>query len=661
MVKKSRGSKTKKRDGSIPPPPTATARPSDKNAAAPSDESKSEYYSNVDVARNLMEFFQNAISDEFPFDLSSVMDLYANGEKSETSLTDLKKLAEKEWVEASSQFAIAHTEDDKELHQSRMDEMVEVMAMPKLFLTFAKRHENPEAWAKIIATNDAIQQYETTTRGSVSSVLADHYGLSASASKAKDTSIDGEVPTPGESKNANIQQQATSETATTDNKNSASKEPSQSDEKQGDPTRFVPSSNSSFEPDLTVNPADYNVENKHEANKLLIKQKTFRKGGEPLEGLAELVATLVKHYNIPAIPEDSDVDVRNQHMLALMNTAALACRTFNINVDANVFSFGVQRSFASFTRSPGATNFLTKVFEKHMSDSKVLSTGNAQKRADWMEIQRKLIQLRARMATSNNFSEPLTPGEKRMLAKDAEKQQQSASGAYDSRYQNENANCYLAHMVEILLCIAPNDEYIQRRTVAELADLFTTACAFVHHKCHESGDKLRASIGAAREFRYDGLILNEIWGNLVQSSYMKTLTQSVRNTENCFLTVPRLLRITTMVTGLPSLWGLSIFWAPEDAPALIKLAEIEERWANSRSYVSYSIGWYIALGKERIINPLTDDQEQSGEQIIAYAIGQPQRARAIRIRPNAKPYRPDRNNNPIFPPHHSSSSTSSTP
>jgi hypothetical protein len=320
-----------------------------------------------------------------------------------------------------------------------------------------------------------------------------------------------------------------------------------------------------------------------------------------------------------------------------MHTALFITKQHDIKCAASVFEATNNSMFRGLMNNDTFQSLMRRAFEKHLEAAPAKREADPQKAADWQEIQNKLAELRKRQMNLTPFDEPLTNRELAMLDKDRRIAETRDDIPATLNYQNQNAMCYLAHIIDIVvrLRVLFAHKALNPQVLEQIA---LSAFALVHHKLHENGVKCIKSLEDSPDYKVLGISLADFWLSYMREGSFKTGDESKRQLTNACLTPARLLRITTMVTGMPSLWGISIWWNSQLLNHLYLLHRCEERLESWNS-IALSTVWYLALCKHEIINPLTDDQENSGERVIAEAIGQLASAREIRRRPNAKPFR----------------------
>jgi len=396
-----------------------------------------------------------------------------------------------------------------------------------------------------------------------------------------------------------------------------------------------------------VRPADLTIltpTNVHHRNIVLGHIRQLRRGVDPIVGMLEVVVETVRHYRIPAVPTGRGVDKRNLHWTRLMTSAFERARTLNITCDPRIFVVPEGGTFLHVSSDARMAEILQDTFQNHVETAVSEGVNDPQKTANYNNMMQRYHQLQSKERSLTEFDEPMTKSEKAFM-KRVESGGNKKRKPYKKRYQNENANCYLGVMIHLF------DEFVKKAPQAlnsdtnRLCDAFHSLCCYVHGKLHESVASAVEWFSANRTTTLLSVNLCEFWREIFDSPWFNTEASQERNIDNATLTIGRLLRVTTLVTGKDSLWGIAASFDRLLLDELVELWKLE-KFLENKVKISHAICWYVALERHTMISPIHDRQDLSGEQIIGNAVGR--QSRDIRIRPGATPFMLN-GNQPVFP------------
>jgi len=328
-----------------------------------------------------------------------------------------------------------------------------------------------------------------------------------------------------------------------------------------------------------------------------------------------------------------------------MKSAFERATTLNIAYDPRIFEVLESGTFGQVSLDARMVEILQDTLQNHMETATSEGVNDPQKTANYNSMMQRYRQLQSKERNLTEFDEPMTKSEKAFMRR-VESGGNKKRKPYKKRYQNENANCYLGIMVHLF------NEFVRKAPEAldcdtnYLCDIFYSLCCYVHGKLHESIASAIEWFSANRTATILSVNLCEFWREIFDSPWFNSEALQERNIDNATLTKGRLLRVTTLVTGKDSLWGIAASFDRLLLDELVELWKLE-KFLNNKVKISHAICWYIALERHTMISPIHDRQDLSGEQIIGNAIGKP--SRAIRMRPGATPFLLNCDQ-PMFPP-----------
>jgi len=366
-----------------------------------------------------------------------------------------------------------------------------------------------------------------------------------------------------------------------------------------------------------------------EKNNLLRMQKSMRKGGSPSISIVKSIVALSRNARFVPIDPAAPLDAGNVHIQQML-VVAETCRDKDAESDC-LFLTGGNEMFMACISNAQFGEMMTATLDAHMSGLTRKSTGNAAAYEAYLEICCRISALKSRKASLSPFDEPLTKREEEAIVRFDARDDREPTQPFEKHYTNENAVSYTVHAANIIWLVSQAATRGQTLSIDDAMNVFR----FIHHKIHEGRANTMRMLTDCQEFIIKGVSMKSFWTTYMTSAGFATEGASTRTTRNTLMTLSRLARLTTALTGMESLWGISVFFRPTMIADLYTLWETERK-LESRNNMAESIIWYLALGKQAIMNPLTDDQRQSAETILCSATGSV--GRDIRIRPNASPF-----------------------
>jgi len=390
--------------------------------------------------------------------------------------------------------------------------------------------------------------------------------------------------------------------------------------------------------DYVFSAAKYVDRGDHSNPLLLREMKRLRVDSQPFWSLLWLLRQMTLYCaNIPLIDITWPLDTRNKHFEKVMAMAEVVKNHHRMTGLDSVFHPGDSVNFRAVSGHADFRKLLEEVLEQHLRQAVSVAANDPNKTRRYHETMAAVAAAKFKKAAMTFESEPMTPGELRLLKNNESYEIKSFIRDNTPHYSNENANCYLALMLDICKCFWSRANAAGATVEQFDADVIEQIFAAIHHKTHESGKKFQSQMLAMPTADIIGVDIKDFWLAYTGGGRLKISEASDRNTANNLLTVPRLARMSTILTGLPHMWGLSTNFSAARLGALLTLWECEKQLAvDVGRRMSHSIAWYLALGKEDIINPLTDDQEQCAERTISSLLGRT--GRFPRVRPGATPY-----------------------
>lgn len=394
-------------------------------------------------------------------------------------------------------------------------------------------------------------------------------------------------------------------------------------------------------PPIPVLPPESEDPADQRAKHLLSLAKDHGVSGPPMFCFVYLIAVMVRNYTLPWLTGTEDVDQSAMHACSMRETAEEAIVVWQIDNADDILDKKGFDLFSAFATENPFQIMCQSTIQRHMRTSAVKASTNPGGTQRYEATRRAYYAAKAKQRNRTAFSPGLTPGEERLIKEFERRENSGGNKAKPSHYVNQNAVCYLSLALTIfgmfyqLACAA--GVYSFEETVQMVMQLF----AYVHFASSEGDKKMQTCLGNLAGEEMCGVDIAQFWGTVFQSDfYSRCEDAGRRNTPNCKLTMKRLHRLCALLTGMPSLWNLCRFVGLTGIGLLFNLFHLEQRIEqltgvnDTKLHYAESIVWYITLGKQSIINPLTDDQGQHAEALLAQILNIGN-YRAIRYRPNA--------------------------
>lgn len=341
---------------------------------------------------------------------------------------------------------------------------------------------------------------------------------------------------------------------------------------------------------------------------------------------------------------EAGLDDRNGRLRETLEHAEQVATRYNVAGVEDLFEAAHRSHFGAVSTNAQFNQMMVATLRNHFETSVSRATGNVAGAARYAATVAQYANICREDSQSGPMDEGISDTARRFKARFERRAAASTGGQYAAHYQNENANTY--YVLGLTVAKLWYSEIVDpaTHTLEQIQEGIITLFASVHFGCQESQAKLRTHILRLNGYTILGVEMLAFWTKLLDSNFFEEgNTKAFRDARNSRLTNKRLARLTAVITGQKSLWNISVGFSPARMAHLYDLWVVEQKLENHQPskdmkfFYSESIVWYITLGKHKLMNPLTDDQEQSAEHLLEDALGVVRR-REVRIRPGQKPF-----------------------
>jgi hypothetical protein len=341
-----------------------------------------------------------------------------------------------------------------------------------------------------------------------------------------------------------------------------------------------------------------------------------------------LVARTLKNFEFPFVDSNADKYTRNASYKHFMQMMEFTVKEIYENQEMEVADIpeaframftpsGVSR-FTELATVPNMNELLKETLEEHM---KGIVKGDGARHGEWMKMKAKVARLRTRMENLTPFDPGLTPGELRMLARDDAIVAAGAdAGKREEHFANENAVNY-SWMMGAIMHIVCDDKDDVEQNVAICRDILRFWAAHGTHTTKSLVTAMSQFPDAVGTAGIDILpLISAIMGHPLWHVFGGEYSETDKLLPNHFITTKRVTRLVSCFGEGQTVWNLGFLDPISVGPSLIELNK-EEKDVGFRDRHALSIVWYFAIGRQELINPITDHHDLSGECAIAQMIG----------------------------------------